>query len=381
MNAEGTCGKETKRAFNRSAPRLILTSFFSYFIIRTECDSDAGTYLSTAYNQTLPSSKNGLSTIAPKDSCLHRIPNLSYRPDGFNPIMGVCNGSNPRVLQQLHVDPAECMCRTCPSNWTSDGGIPSRTACRPLVIPQYFLLEIEVTTSNLSPYRFNNSKQNDRTTLHSGRQIIEEIKERLLGKARHLDIQLYGPVVRRNIGGNTSIFSSIHSFKSYWKDQQREVNLLDSLKEHCFDLSSAAACQQCQAAIGVDICNAVKAAVGGSGITFSRLDLEYLDVPPGNLKPLRVSTCVEMASELKTEADSADGYPHVLIFSSLSLGLSSCTTTIRTHYNTIRFLILRQQIQNEGSMIDTMKLLQIIMVILSLPLTVFWEEEHMEQQI
>ena len=203
----------------------------------------------------------------------------------------MCNGTNPRILQQFYVDPPECVCRACPSNWTSSGGIPSRTACRPVVIPQYFLLEIEVATSNPSPRSFNLTGQNDVTSLRSGRKIIDQIIQRLSAKGQHLGIKLHGPVLRRNIGESTSIFSSIHTFNSVWQEEQRDVTLLDVVKDNCFDLSSAAACQQCQGAIGVDLCAAARSVAGRDDITFTsfRMALKYLDVPPGNLKPLRVS--------------------------------------------------------------------------------------------
>lgn len=228
---------------------------------------------------------------------MYRIPNPSYRPAqpvnndtyGFNPLMGICDGSNPRILQQFYVDPPECVCRACPTNWTSDGGNPSSTACRPIIIPHYFLLEVEVAVSKNSPQGFNLTGQADITHVRLGRQMIDQISQKISKKAPHLEHSLYGPVLRRNIGGNTAIFSSVHSFKTSWQNQERGITLFDAFEDNCFDLSSAGACGRCQAAVEVDVCGAARSVLGGDGITLYGLALKFLDVPPGNSKPVRVS--------------------------------------------------------------------------------------------
>ena len=199
--------------------------------------------------------------------------------------MGMCNSSNPRILQQFYADPRECICRACPSNWTSDGGSPSDTACRPIVVPQYFLFEFEVSTRNVSLPHFRLTPGIDHSPLRLGQKLVDLIRQKVSAKHQTLDIKPHGPLMRRNIGGTTSIFSAILSFNDVWKEKRREVTVLDTINHNCADLSMLAGCQQCQQATGIDLCSIAE----GNNINLHGMALQYLDVPPENLRPVSVS--------------------------------------------------------------------------------------------
>ena len=87
---------------------------------KCECAVGSGTYVTTAFETSLP--YPGFTSTQPADACLYRNDNPTY----LSPLRRVehCIGANPRVLQNFFVDPSECECRACPAGWTSAGGPP-----------------------------------------------------------------------------------------------------------------------------------------------------------------------------------------------------------------------------------------------------------------
>lgn len=268
--------------------------------LRAECAAGSGTFADT---QTFGApdmgnvSASALPTQPPNASiCVHRRFNKKAR--SRNRLPGHCDPRNPRVLQNLYVDPSVCKCQRCPAGWTSDGGPPGVTFCYPAVIPRYLKVEVELATpppniSFASPY--------DGTNMTTAKSIFARLATTMSSPPRGVGnasktwvgpLRRFGAVQKDGLPqlSDVSAFATIFTINS---TADTVATALAAVSQHCLELADAGACAACRNATGWDICSA--AALGG--LMASRpprlLRFALLQVPPPfyGLVPSKVRDC------------------------------------------------------------------------------------------
>lgn len=239
-----------------------------------ECAEGSGTYITTAFETSLPFPV--FSDTQPADACLYRIDNPTYvsplrRPEH-------CGGTNPRVLQQFFVDPPECECRVCPLGWTSPGGAPAVAFCYPEVLPRYFKLEIEMMTPN-------NFSQYDFTSLETANSVMDAFAQTMVASGVHR----YGALVLQPPAGQppenspfgvaqlqeTSTFATTYTFNGTEADLATLVNVIMS----CRALDTPSGCTSCQ----WDLCGVFNSTAPSSvlyQLTASSIPTSLFNIPP-----------------------------------------------------------------------------------------------------
>lgn len=205
-----------------------------------ECDVGFGTYVTTAFDTSL--SYSGFSSVQPADACLYRVDNpicaSPRRRDEH------CSGANPRVIQNMFVDPPECQCRACPVGWTSAGGPPNVASCYPEVLPRYFKMEMELTTPN-------NYSQYDSTPLSTAESVMEALAQTVVASSVRRCGALVlqpptGEAPRDLIFGvqpqDTSVFATIYTFNG----TEAELAALTNAMESCRVLGDPSGCAFCR---------------------------------------------------------------------------------------------------------------------------------------
>lgn len=238
-----------------------------------ECAVGFGTYVTTAFETSLP--YPGFTDVQPANACLYRIDNPTY----FSPLRRAehCSGINPRVIQNMFVDPPECQCRACPAGWTSSGGPPGVAFCYPEVLPRYLKMEIELATPN-------NFSQYDFTSLETANSVMNVLAQTMVASGA----QRYGALVLQPPTGQppedsvfgvqlreTSVFATTYTFNGTEADLAALVSAITS----CSALGTPSGCTSCR----WDLCGVFNSTAPSSDLyqlTVSSIPTSLFNIPP-----------------------------------------------------------------------------------------------------
>lgn len=175
----------------------------------TECAEGAGTYADTFYSHPPSTSSLRTGPLMTDNTCMYRIFNPAFH--SVSRLPGHCNPANPRVIQQSYIDHPDCTCKSCGTRWTSNGGPPRVAFCYPQVIPQYFKLEVILSTpmKRRGPY--------DYTSFTSAIKVMSALAQAAIVSSlgTGLEIKRYGAIQRGDLKlppTDSSHFASIYVF-------------------------------------------------------------------------------------------------------------------------------------------------------------------------